>query len=66
MFSVGLPKALGERGEASRSQSLRKKCNRIVRSSGSKSISSSKSLLADFLVVEVVCRMNVVVVVVVV
>lgn len=31
----------------SRSQSLRKKCNRIVRSSGSKSMSSSKSLLID-------------------
>lgn len=29
----------------SRYQSLRKKCNRIVRSSGSKSMSSSKSLL---------------------
>lgn len=36
---------------ASRSQSLRKKCNRIVRSSGSKSMSSSKSLLVEFVFV---------------
>lgn len=38
-------------GVGSRSQSLRKKCNRIVRSSGSKSMSSSKSLLVEFVFV---------------